>query len=446
MSHFSNLCRILLSNSKNNLQSYEKHCQVRSLFTTFIAEKNVAFNLSDIGEGIREVVIKEWFVKVGDKVSQFDNICEVQSDKASVTITSRYDGIITKLHYNIDDTALVGKPLVDLDVDGQDDSKSAEMKEKFTPDVDIQPTSISTSYIKEDKKIDPQEGKEILCIPSVRRLAKEHKINLSRIMGSGKNGRILKEDIIKYLETDGDSITQKRPVNSDSKIEPISGFRKAMLKTMTEALKIPHFVYSDEITVTKLSDLRKELQSIEELRETKITFMPFFIKALSNALLRYPLINSSLDEKCENVIYHKHHNVGVAMDTTAGLAVPVIKHVESLSVTEIAVKLKQLSVSGKKGVFAPDDLTGGTISISNIGIVGGTYTKPVILPPQVAILAIGRSKTLPRFDQTGSVIAEQILNVSASADHRIVDGATMANFIRTVKRQIENPYLLLLNL
>lgn len=173
--------------------------------------------------------------------------------------------------------------------------------------------------------------------------------------------------------------------------------------------------------------------------------MPFFIKAASNALFKYPIINSSFDDTYSNIIYKKPHNIGVAMDTKIGLAVPVIKNVETLNVIQIAKELNRLMLAGKEGTFSSNDLTGGTFSISNIGVVGGTYTKPVILPPQVGIIAIGRSKIVPTFDANGNVKPEEVVYLSAAADHRIIDGATMAKFITLIKKQIENPYLLFLD-
>ncbi|XP_050314190.1 lipoamide acyltransferase component of branched-chain alpha-keto acid dehydrogenase complex, mitochondrial [Anthonomus grandis grandis] len=438
-----------------------KNGLVRTLVTSSILAKKVSFNLSDIGEGIREVVVKDWFVKPGDKVSQFDNICEVQSDKASVTITSRYDGVITKLYYQVDDVALVGQPLIDLETDENSDTNDA-------PTPQSNPLSVQSSNKTEEpptafnheKEKEPAETSaladdtsSVFCIPSVRRFAKEHKLDLSKIKGSGKGQRILKEDLLKYIEISSTEKNQEirthlQPVflnQDDIKVEPIKGFTKAMVKTMTEALKIPHFGYSDEIRVTKLSKLRKELKQLPDL-DVKITFLPFFIKAASNALKRYPIINSSLDGKCENIIYKKHHNIGIAMDTNQGLAVPVIKNVAELTIIDIAQEITRLIASGRSGNFAPSDLSGATFSISNIGIIGGTYTKPVILPPQVAIVAIGKTHVVPRFDDAGNIIREEIINISGSADHRIIDGVTMANFITTLRKQLENPNLLFLNL
>ncbi|XP_018570898.1 lipoamide acyltransferase component of branched-chain alpha-keto acid dehydrogenase complex, mitochondrial [Anoplophora glabripennis] len=407
----------------------------------------VTFKLADIGEGIREVMVKEWYVNVGDKVSQFDNICEVQSDKASVTITSRYDGTISKLYYAVDDVALVGKPLVDIQTDQADEMQPQTLS---TQDEEVQENEPKKSekdelakYLITNEVLQSTEEQTSICIPSVRRLAKEHKINLSLIKGTGKHGRILKEDILEYITKKPET---KPVVPLEDRVEPIKGFKKVMVKTMTESLKIPSLMYGDEIKVTKLSELRKSLKDLSELENIKLSFLPFFIKAVSNALQRYPIINASVDENCENITYHKNHNIGIAMDTKVGLGVPIIKGVESLSIIEIAKELNRLIQSGRDGSFSPNDMVGGTFSVSNIGAIGGSYMQPIILPPQVAIIALGASQALPRFDENKNVISEEIVNISAVADHRIIDGATMGRFTQILKKQIENPYLLFLNL
>ncbi|CAG9829843.1 unnamed protein product [Diabrotica balteata] len=396
--------------------------------------EKVSFKLSDIGEGIKDVTVKEWYVKEGDKVSQFDNICEVQSDKASVTITSRYDGVISKLYYKVDDTALVGKPLIDVEVEGSKDSEE-KSEEESLPEKEV-----SLGY---------GNNENILCIPSVRRLAKEHNIDLNKVQGTGKNGRILKEDILKFLGgsiSNTELITQReqvKRVSTEDDIKLIKGFQKSMIKTMTEALKIPHFVYGDEIKITEVSKLRNILKN---KHDRKISPLPFFVKAISNSLMKYPIVNSSVDDNVENIIYHKAHNIGIAMDTSVGLAVPVIKNVQALSVINISDEIQRLIKNGRDGKFSLADISDGTFTLSNIGSIGGTHTKPVILPPQVAIMAIGKSQNMPRFDENKNLVSEEIVTVSASADHRIIDGATMARFVVDVKKQLENPYLLFLNI
>ncbi|KAF5305194.1 hypothetical protein FQA39_LY09282 [Lamprigera yunnana] len=424
---------------KKVLRESVKLLNTRNISATSKLYDNVPFTLTDIGEGIREVAVKEWFVKVGDKVSQFDNICEVQSDKASVTITSRYDGVITKLYYEIDEIAHVGKPLVDIETDETVDTPTNLLQESQ----DDKKGALNVL-----NKVDPlstEESSTKLAIPSVRRLAQEHKINLEHVHGSGKGGRILKEDILEFIEMSKNKIKGTSETPTKDVIEPIKGFTRAMIKSMTESLKIPHLLYCDEIAITELSKIRKALNEKNKESGIKLTMLPFIIKAISNGLLKYPVLNASLDGTQENIIYKGSHNIGIAMDTNAGLVVPVIKNVEDRSIFEIAKELDRLLKHRKDGRFTTTDLSGGTFTVSNVGNIGGTYAGPIISPLQSAIIAIGRSKIVPKFDVSGNVVAEEIFNLSASADHRIIDGATVANFVNLVKDQIENPYSLLLH-
>ncbi|XP_070251916.1 lipoamide acyltransferase component of branched-chain alpha-keto acid dehydrogenase complex, mitochondrial [Myotis yumanensis] len=417
----------------------------------------VQFKLSDIGEGIREVTVKEWFVKEGDTVSQFDSICEVQSDKASVTITSRYDGVIKKLYYNLEDTAYVGKPLVDIETEALKDSEE-----------DV----VETPAVSHDEHTHQEiKGHKTLATPAVRRLAMENNIKLSEVVGSGKDGRILKEDILNFLEKQTGAILPPSPkaeimppppkpkdkplptpvakpvvFTGQDRTEPITGFRKAMVKTMTAALKIPHFGYCDEVDLTELVKLREELKPVASARGIKLSFMPFFIKAASLGLLQFPILNASVDESCQKVTYKASHNIGVAMDTEQGLIVPNVKSVQARSVVDIAAELNRLQQLGSTGQLSTADLTGGTFTLSNIGSIGGTYAKAVILPPEVAIGALGSIKALPRFNQKGDVYKAQIMNVSWSADHRVIDGATMSRFSNLWKSYLENPASMLLDL
>ncbi|XP_048352868.1 lipoamide acyltransferase component of branched-chain alpha-keto acid dehydrogenase complex, mitochondrial [Sphaerodactylus townsendi] len=443
--------------------------QHRSFRTTVVSPGQIVqFKLSDIGEGITEVTVKEWYVKEGDSVSQFDSICEVQSDKASVTITSRYDGVIKKLHYNLDEVAYVGKPLVDIETDVLKDVASEE---------DV----VETPAVSHEEQTHQEiKGHKTLATPAVRRLAMENNIKLSEVVGTGKDDRILKEDILNYLAKQTGAILPLSPkperiptlpktvpvpdklegkiskipapvsiridVSGKDKTEALSGFHKAMVKTMTVALKIPHFGYCDEVDLTQLIKLREELRSVAEARGVKLSFMPFFIKAASLGLLQYPILNSSLDENCQNITYKASHNIGIAMDTEQGLVVPNVKNVQVHSVFEIASELNRLQKLGSMNQLGTNDLTGGTFTLSNIGTIGGTYAKPVILPPEVAIGALGRVQVLPRFNHEGDVFKAHIMNVSWSADHRIIDGATMARFSNLWKSYLENPTSMLLDL
>ncbi|XP_052121484.1 lipoamide acyltransferase component of branched-chain alpha-keto acid dehydrogenase complex, mitochondrial isoform X1 [Frankliniella occidentalis] len=409
----------------------------------------VPFTLSDIGEGITEVSVKEWFVKVGDKVAQFDNICEVQSDKASVTITSRYDGVISKLYYAVDDTAKVGLPLVDIEVEGESSVSSSNVAEK-TPSYDDGDNRENQVYHSSEKA---------LATPAVRRIAGENKVDLSSVKGTGKGGRVMKEDILAYIagnSTSKKSIPSARPpiitapmipstASGDDRIVPITGYTKTMVKTMTAANSVPHFVYSDELDVGPLIQLRKQMKPAVEKHDIKLTYMPFFLKAISLALYHFPILNASVNSECTEVIYKSRHNIGFAMDTSNGLVVPNIKDVQSLRLLDIASETNRLIEAGKTGTLLPKDVTGGTFSLSNIGSIGGTYMKPVLLIPEVAIGALGKIQRLPRYGKSGAIEESHIMCVSWAADHRVIDGATVARFSNMFKELIENPIELVIH-
>ncbi|XP_310535.6 lipoamide acyltransferase component of branched-chain alpha-keto acid dehydrogenase complex, mitochondrial [Anopheles gambiae] len=435
------------------------HAFGRALHTTAALDRVVSFHLSDIGEGIREVTVKEWYVKVGDVVEQFDNLCEVQSDKASVTITSRYDGKIVKLHHDVDGVALVGKPLLDFDVVDEegDDSGSSS-------------SSDSSSSDEEDTKAAAQQAGQVaataasgkvLATPAVRRIAMENKVDLSKVPATGRNGRVLKGDVLEFLEVIPKGTVKPHPslvakeqrkaeptapldLKQAETVVPLKGVAKAMVRSMTDALKIPHFAYCDEVDVTRLVAVRAELKEEAAARGVKLTYMPFFLKAASNALLQHPILNSSFDEPSESVIYKRYHNISVAMQTPQGLVVPNVKSVEQKSILQIAQDLNALQERGAKGALTPNDFANGTFALSNIGIIGGTYTHPVVMTPQVAIGGLGQTRVLPRFDADGRVVPAHIMVVSWTADHRIIDGVTMASFSNLWKQYLENPNLLML--
>lgn len=402
--------------------------------------------------------MKEWFVEEGQTVSQFDNICEVQSDKASVTITSRYDGRIMKLHHSVDDIALVGKALVDFDVedDAEDDSDSSGSSSSSD---DEGKTGAEKSHDEANLKV--------LTTPSVRRIAKENNVDLSKVHPTGKGNRLLKGDVLEYLnmipkgtqkphptlkqkeksEFEVPPPLTKRTVISplEHKVVPLKGVPKVMFKSMTEALKIPHFSYSEDIDMTKLVSVRDEVKIEAQSRGIKLTYMPFFIKAASVSLHKYPILNSSLDVEKESIIYKPYHNISIAIHTPMGLVVPNIKNVHQKSILEISNDLMSLHERGIKGLLTPEDFSDGTFALSNIGVIGGTYTHPVIMSPQVCIGAIGKINVVPRFDKNGNIVKAQIMNVSFSADHRVIDGVTMSSFVNLWKQYLENPNLFLLD-
>jgi 2-oxoisovalerate dehydrogenase E2 component (dihydrolipoyl transacylase) len=230
-----------------------------------------------------------------------------------------------------------------------------------------------------------------------------------------------------------------------TRVEPIRGMQAAMAKQMVESVTtIPHFTLSDEIDLTDLINVRKELKQHYADQGVKLTMMPFFIKALSLALKEFPIINSQVNDDCSELTYFNDHNIGMAVDSKLGLLVPNIKSCQAKNMVEIANEVSRLTDQARVGRVSPADLKGGTITISNIGAIGGTTATPIINKPESAIVALGKLQHLPRFDKQGNVESRAIMQISWSGDHRIIDGATMARFNNLWKHYLESPSAMLM--
>ena len=463
----------------------------------------IPFTLADIGEGIKEVELLQWFVQKGDQVQQFDKICEVQSDKATVEITSRYDGIVESLAGgNVGDMIQVGNPLLFIRVEGNGAAASSsdaaavamppEKSEVATPTAapSPPPPQILHSQHSSDNQLhiprvasqfhlDSDEGKEdgfgrasssgaaasgsgkYLATPAVRKLGMEYNLDLSTIVGSGPQGRVLKNDVLTFLRESGRLNTEPEQLQDNSmasspsgvaeknipaasahrhedEVVTLKGFNRLMIQTMTASLAIPHMGYTDEFDLTKLVNYRQDMSP-------KLSILAFFIKATSLALKAHPMINASWKdvEKGEVTVWASH-NIGVAMDTPRGLVVPIIRNCQDKSLVEIQDDLNDLKAIGAAGKLTGEHLTGATFSLSNIGSLGGgTYMNPLIVPPQAGIGAMGTMQTLPRFDDEGNVTAAKIMPISWAGDHRMIDGGTLARFSNQCKQYLEDPVQML---
>lgn len=436
--------------------------------------------LADIGEGITECQLIQWFVQPGARVEQFDKLCEVQSDKASVEITSPFDGVIKKLHYEPDDMAITGKPLVDIDiqqelsetdkeklgdVDGSTEAGSgAGNAQEAEQAVQQQGAGGEGSQAEDVAENDSKPATQTqssrksknthgsLATPAVRHLIKEHKLDIEDIEGTGKDGRVLKEDVQKHVTQPDQSPSESTAPGSvasreDRKV-PLTPVQNQMYKAMTRSLKIPHFLYSTAADMTAMTALRKRLNASAEPGQ-KITHLAFIMKAVSLAFARHPMLNAALntsDPKKPELTYKGSHNFGIAIDTPKGLLVPVIKNVQELSIAEIAAKMRQLSDAARNNKLAPSDFSGATFTVSNIGSVGGGVVAPVISEPQVGIVGVGRSKIVPAFNENDELIKKEELVLSWSADHRVVDGAECARCAERVRTLLEEPTSMLVEL
>ncbi|KAF8819804.1 2-oxo acid dehydrogenases acyltransferase (catalytic domain) domain-containing protein [Cardiosporidium cionae] len=480
----------------------------------------VTFNLADIGEGIAEVEVLRWFKNVGDEISEMEEVCEVQSDKAAVEITSRYSGIVTKLHHTVGSIVKIGGPLIDVSVEEDVESQEAVTPAKtqtiassgadsgvLHPEPDLSAAALLVSFGRDFslRYTSPfYRGKmgigsapiwvalpfkffrmnllkdfygypcnvlrnifftssqnDVRSSPATRRLAKELGVNLAEVVGTGKDGRISKSDVEEHLTKVKEILSQPMaviesaapilPPSSRTALEntevPIRGFGRTMVKTMSESVKVPHLHIGEEIDITNLLIMRKSMKAVAEKEYgLKLTITPLLIKAISYALLKFPILNSKIDPSGEKYTLFGSHNISIAMDAPNGLIVPNIKNVQDLSILQIQSELSRLQSLAQKNKLSNTDLVGGTISLSNVGIIGGTLVKALLFDGQAMIIAVGKTQRLPRFDSEDDLVARDIVNLGFSADHRHCDGATVARFSAEMKSYLENPELLLMGL
>ena len=400
------------------------------------------FILPDIGEGIVECEIVDWLVSEGDDIVEDQPVCDVMTDKALVQIPAKYSGKVTKLYYAKGDIAKVHSPLFAMSHAG---TATAQ-----TPAVTAQVASCAVKAAAQQVANSqvPTNGKA-LASPAVRRLARELNIDLAKVPGSGEKGRVYKEDVRAFAEGKTTvAAPAAQPVKASapaaatggSRVEPIKGIKAAMARQMVESVStIPHFTYCEEIDLTDLIALRLSLKDQYAKQGIKLTMMPFFIKALSMAIKQFPIMNSQVNSDCTALTYFDDHNVGIAVDSKVGLLVPNIKGCQHKSIIQIAEDLTRLTDQAREGRVSPADLKGGTISISNIGALGGTVATPIINKPEVAIVALGKVQALPRFNAKGEVEARQLMQISWSGDHRVIDGGTIARFTNLWKQYLEQP-------
>lgn len=401
--------------------------------------------------------------------------------------------------------AKVGKPFVDIDIlgdvsqetldkltpsGGETKDKTAPASQQGTPEP-VSPQKPapgpSNNGAVDTAASKPKGTHAALATPAVRHLSKELKVDILDIDGTGKDGRVLKEDIYKFVEArdngnaqparPGPSAATSAPSASAPGVQtedrqPLTKTQEQMFKTMTRSLSIPHFLYADEIDFTDLSALRGRLNKVlssspsspapvipNNQGVTKLSYLPFIIKAVSIALQQYPILNARVDVPSSSsagekpaLVYRSQHNIGVAMDTPQGLLVPVIRDVAGHSILTIAAELLRLQGLAAAGRLSPQDMSGGTITVSNIGSIGGTYCSPVIVDGQVAILGVGRMRDVPDVARDGGSGSwavrgmKKVCNFSWSADHRVVDGATMARAAGVVRSLVEEPDVMVMHL
>ncbi|MBA2875188.1 pyruvate dehydrogenase E2 component (dihydrolipoamide acetyltransferase) [Anoxybacillus caldiproteolyticus] len=404
----------------------------------------IEVKLHDIGEGMTEAVVVHYLVKKGDRVQVDQPLVEVQTDKMVAEIPSPAAGVIQDIFVPEGQVISVGTTVLALETEEtRQHVKSAHMNH---PPVAVAPekkTAPSTRTVKQ----------RILASPYTRKIAREHGVDLAKIVGTGPAGRITDDDVHRFLQ----SQQEKEDVESKTKILtkmdapkekknaiPFRGRRKQIAKKMTHSLfTIPHCTHFEEVDVTELMKFREELKE----HNISISATAFFIKALSLSLKRFPIFNAKLDEKHEVIHLECEHHIGIAVDTEEGLIVPVIKHVENKSLREIHDEVKRLTQKAQENKLTLEDVTGGTFTISNVGPLGGSIgATPIINHPEVALMAFHKTKKRPVVTEDDEIAIRLMMNISMSFDHRVADGAAAVAFTNCFAQFIENPKLMLMEL
>ena len=397
-------------------------------------------HLPDLGEGIEGAEVSEVVVGPGDTVTAEDTILVLESDKASMEIPAEVNGTVTDVSVSSGDEVKTGQLLIKIEVSdstetvkeepvlSEEEKQFVKPPEEKTQDITLHPTTETTV---------PTDN--IFASPGVRRLARELGINLQIIKGTGPKKRITKDDLNGYIKLQmaisAGPIPATQPVIDFSQWGDVEAKKLTKIKqTAGDRLQqawqlIPHVTQFDAADITDLDALRKEMKKTGAEKGIKVTFLPFMMKALSIILKEMPEFNSSLSHTKQNLILKNYYHLGVAVDTPSGLTVPVVRDVDKKSVFELSAELMDMSARARNKKLKPDELKGGTFTISSLGGIGGTGFSPIVNPPEVAIMGISRSVWKQVYDKESSeFLAKFIMPFSLSYDHRVVDGAAAAAF------------------
>ena len=428
-----------------------------------------AYKFPELGEGLHEGEIVKMHIKVGDKVTDDDIIMEVQNDKAVVEVPCPVNGTVVEVRVADGETHHVGDIVAIIEVEGEL-PEGSETIEESAPAAEANapvsaPAAASTAAA---------SNREVLATPSVRKFAREEGVEIGQVQGSGKNGKITREDVENFKKNGGQapaaaasapaaaataapaaakseapakaaaSAPAASAAAADEERVPFKGIRKAISNAMVKsAYTAPHVTIMDEVDVTELVAFRTRMKPLAEKKGIKVTYLPFIVKALVAAVREFPALNASIDEEANEIVYKKHYDIGIATDTENGLIVPVIKDADRKSVFKIAESISDLAKRGRDGKLAPNEMRGSTISITNIGSAGGMFFTPIINYPEVAILGTGRISE-KAIVKNGEIVAAPMMALSLSFDHRLIDGATAQNCMNYLKSLLANPELMVM--
>nr|WP_285891328.1 dihydrolipoamide acetyltransferase family protein [Paenibacillus pasadenensis] len=433
-----------------------------------------------MGEGLHEGEIIKMHINVGDKVTDDDIIMEVQNDKAVVEVPCPVNGTVLEVRAKDGQVCHVGDVVAIIDAEGDLPEGAAPSEDSAKEVAKDEANNVAPGAVKGDAEITAKDSASapaaaqpaasskglVLATPSVRKFSREKGVDISEIQGSGKNGRITREDVEKFAAggasapaaAAGDNAAVAAKGAGEAKAAPVAsqggdrpeerlpfkGIRKLIANAMSKSVyTAPHVTLMDEVDVTALVELRKKAKPVAEKKGVKLTYLPFIVKALVAAVREFPIMNSTLDEEAQEIVLRKYYNIGIATDTDNGLIVPVIEHADRKNVWTIADSIRDLALRGRDGKLTGAELKGSTITITNIGSAGGMFFTPVINFPEVAILGVGRISDKPVV-KNGEIVAASVMALSLSFDHRLIDGATAQNFLNYIKQLLADPQLLIM--
>ncbi len=420
------------------------------------------FLLPDIGEGVVEAEVLKWFVKPGDAVVEDQPLAEVMTDKATVTIPSPKRGVVTRLLWKEGDVAKVHHALVELELEGGEPEVAAvvPLPKPAAPQAPPAPKSDVRAAVAEavDRAAPVVPGKA-LATPAVRALARELGVDLQAVRGSGPGGRVLKEDVrarqggngaagrvqAAPSAAEGGSTPPIATAHGEVEIVPVRGLRRRIAEKMALSKRTAaHFTFVEQVDATELVAMKERMARAAAAEGVKVTFLPFVLKATVAALRKFPQLNATFDEERGEIHRKRWYDLGIAAATDQGLTVPVVRHVDRRSIAELAREIERLGADSRAGRLRPEDVGGSTFTVTSLGALGGLFATPVLNHPEVGILGIHRIRPTPVV-RDGQVVVRDVLHVSLTSDHRVVDGAEAAAFTYEVIRHLEDPSLLFLH-
>ncbi|ASD64707.1 2-oxo acid dehydrogenase subunit E2 [Bdellovibrio bacteriovorus] len=422
--------------------------------------------LPELGEGVTEGELVKWLVKPGDSVKADQAIAEVLTDKATVEVPTPVAGVVKELKFKSGDVVKVGSTMIILEGAGGAAAPKAAPSAgpvQSAPAHSAAPAAKAAAPVATASSdiFPPVADSKVLATPATRRLAREMGVDINSLTGTGLAGRVTREDVMSSGGGAAPAAAKAAPAAAAMSIPkpayqgpagaaeervPLIGIRKKIAENMQRSKHvIPHFTIMDEAKVDAMVALRESLKEHAEKNGTKITYLPIVMKALIATIREFPMFNASIDDAAGEIVYKKYFNLGFAADTPNGLVVPVIKNADQKSILEISKEILDLSKRARDGKLKPDEMKGATITVTNIGSIGGTYATPVINHPEVAILGMYKidEKVVLK---NGQVSAIKVMNYTMTADHRLIDGAVAARFLAAFIGRIENPGKLLVEL